>query len=180
MKRFNLFTIILLSLCFITLASAQDLGLKQVGGKLGVVFPKAWDTGFEIGATANMGELTDNLELFPVLSYWSFGAEVFSVDVSGSNFQVGADVHYLIENVEGLYVGGGLSLNFFSTEVGVFNPITQQTVTASGSTTEFGFAILGGYQMPIGDYTGFAEAKYNLISGFNTFEICVGILFDMD
>ena len=145
-----------------------------------MIFPKDWDTGFSLGATANLGELADNLELFPYINYWSAGTTVFTVDISVSNFQIGGDVHYMIENVPGLYGGGGISLNFVSAETGIVSPFTGQSTTASGSSTEFGFDILGGYQLPVGDHTGFAEVKYDLVSNLNAFRISVGMLFDLN
>ena len=163
-----------------TTVSAGDFGLFQVGGKAGLILPEdPWDTGFFLGGTANIGELADNMELFPVLAYWSTGTDQFGTDLSLSNFQIGVDLHYYLENVEGLYVGGGIGINFVSSEFSYTDPFTGQTFTSDGSSNEFGIGVLGGYEIPLGDNTGFVEAKYNIISDLNTLEIAFGILFDL-
>jgi hypothetical protein len=50
----------------------------------------------------------------------------------------------------------------------------------SGSETDVGFDLLGGYEMPINKTTtGFAHLKYNIISDMNTFAVVFGVWFDM-
>ena len=166
--------------------SASDIGFHRVAPKAGLLFPSTdgieYSLGFMFGAAADMGELTDNLSLVPIVSYWTIGGNVegaSSLDVSMSNFQIGADVHYNIENVEGLYVGGGLSINFESVSID-YNIPGFGSGSADGSETDVGFGILGGYEMPLGDNTAFAQAKYNIIADFNTFEINLGMWFDMN
>jgi hypothetical protein len=103
--------------------------------------------------------------------------------------QIAGDVHYLLENVEGLYFGGGLSINITSYEYPsvdiTYDPVTGfatgfSSNKPSESKTKVGINLLGGYEMPIGNNTGFAEAKYNIIGDFNTIELCVGMFFDLN
>jgi opacity protein-like surface antigen len=183
MKKLSILLVFFVVCGLIANASAADFGLYSVGARGGILLPEdPWDTGFFIGGTANIGELTDNLELHPILTYWSTGYsfEGVDLDLSLSNIQVGGDVHYYLENVEGLYVGGGISLNFVSAEFATVNFFTGESITESSSDTDFGFDILGGYEIPFGDNTGFIEARYNIISDLNTFEIGVGILFNLE
>jgi hypothetical protein len=179
MRKFSLLLVILLSFAMLTTVSAGELGLFQVGGKAGVILPEdPWSTGFFLGGTANIGELADNMELFPVLAYWSSGYDLGSFSLDLSNIQIGVDLHYYLENVQGLYVGGGVGLNFLSIDIPSFSFFDESSTTSSTST-EFGIGVLGGYEIPLGDNTGFIEAKYNIISDLNTLEIAFGILFDL-
>jgi len=188
MKNITVALTIILTFSLLTIGSAQNFALNSVGGRVGVVFPEDWDTGFYLGATANVGEITDNLEMYPSLSYWSAGFSEAGVDLSLSNIQIAGDIHYFLENVQGLYFGGGISINFFSfdfpsVEV-IYDPVTglpvdYRSTTDSESKTKFGIGVLAGYEIPIGNNMGFVEGKYNIISDFGTFELGVGILFDI-
>jgi hypothetical protein len=183
MKKFFVLTILALIMAY-SVVSAGDLKLNSIGPKLGLIMPEdPWDTGLLIGARADLGELFTNAKLMPFAQYWSSGYEFVNEDISLSNIQIGADLGYFIESVQGLYLGGGLSINFLSVDVpGVTVNTPLGPVTSGGgsdSETKFGIDLLGGYQIPIGKNTGFVEAKYNIISDFNTFEIGVGLLFDL-
>jgi len=169
-------------------ASAADIGLKKLNGQVGLLFPSTtgidYGTSFLLGAGADLGEITDNLHLVPSLTYWIMSADpeggsVEGLDVSASNFQIVADVQYYLKDVKGLYFGGGLSLNFKSVTI-EYNITTYGTGESSGSETDIGIGLLAGYEMPLGKTTtGFAHAKYNIISEMNTFAIILGVWFDM-
>jgi opacity protein-like surface antigen len=172
-------------------ASASDMGLKRLNGQLGLLFPSTegltYGVGFQIGAGADLGEITDNLHLVPSLSYWIMspdieGAESSGLDASASNFQIAVDLQYYLKDVKGLYFGGGLSLNFKSISID-FPPEVAQfigTSSSSGSETDVGFGLLAGYEMPFNKKTtGFAHLKYNIISDLNTLAVVFGVWFDM-
>jgi len=184
MKKFVVITVAALFLFVSLPASAANMGLKRLNGQVGLLFPSttgiSYNTSFLIGAGADLGEITDNLNLIPSLSYWIISAEpIFGADVSASNFQIAADVHYYLKDVKGLYFGGGLSLNFSSISWDyTYNGFPVQG--GSGSGTDIGLGLLGGYEIPLGKTgTGFAQAKYNIISDLNTFGIIIGVWFDM-
>jgi len=176
----KLFVVLVVIFMFAAIAPAQDIGLHAIAPKVGVLFPESpWDTGFLFGAKANLGELSENLELMPFALYWTSGYSEFSVDLALTNIQIGGDVHYFLPNIESLYVGGGISINFLSFEFPFVNFITGESTTESTSDTKFGFGFLAGYEIPMGDSYGFIEGKYNIISDFNTFEIEVGYYFPL-
>ena len=107
-------TITLLLLVLSSFTFAQGLGLKSITAKVGVILPEdPWDSGFQFGAKADMGEIAENFHLYPVFEYWS--SSLGSLDLT--NIQIGAETHYAIENVKGLYVGAGLVLNFVSIDL---------------------------------------------------------------
>jgi len=164
----------------------QGIGFKAIGPKLGAIFPEdPWSTGFLVGVDVDLGELTENLHLVPNAAYWSSKYDWDGSDLTLSNIQIGADVHYFLPSVQGLFIGGGLGLNILSVDVPeyrYYDPYSGTYTTTGGgsdSETKIGFGALAGYQMPIGNMTGFAKAKYNIISDLNTFELVVGVMFDM-
>ena len=72
----------------------------------------------------------------------------------------------------------GLSINFKSVSWDL--PAELAAYSGSESETDIGIGLLGGYEMPLGKTsTGFAQAKYNIISDLNTFAIVLGVWFDM-
>ncbi len=181
MKKFTAILVFILALGVTAPAVSQDFGFNGIAPKVGLVLPEdPWEAGLFLGASADMGEITDNLSLNPFLAYWNSGYEVEGYEFDFSNIQIGADVHYMIPNVEGLYAGGGLSLNIlsFSTpsiDFGGFGGVSSATT----SDTEIGIGLKGGYMLPLGDITGLAEVKYNIISNLNTIELAVGAYFDL-
>jgi hypothetical protein len=184
MKKIFVLVVIVAVLSLTLPASASDMGLKRLNGQLGLLFPStsglSYGVGFQVGAGADLGEITDNLNLVPSLSYWIMspdieGFESSGADASASNFQIAVDVQYYLKDVKGLYFGGGLSLNFKSISIDY-----QGQEVGSGSETDPGFSLLGGYELPFNKKTtGFAHAKYNIISDLNTFAIVFGVWFDM-
>ena len=180
MKKLTMTVVLILVCALVFPVSAQKLGLNSVKPMAGVVMPESpWGTGFIIGVGADMGELTRDITLNPFVSYWSSGYDEFGVDLALSNFQIGADVHYHIKDVKGLYAGGGLSFNILSIEFPYFNFITGEQTTESESETKIGFGVLGGYMFPLGNMDAFVQGKYNIISELNTLELTFGIAFDM-
>ena len=184
MKRIIVLMLVAFVLSLTLPASASDMGLKRLNGQVGLLFPSSpgvdYGVSFLLGAGADVGEITDNLHLVPSLSYWILSADpesgaVEGVDVSASNFQIAVDLQYYLKDVKGLYFGGGLSINFKSISVDY-----NGTEVGSGSETDVGFDLLGGYEMPINKTTtGFAHLKYNIISDMNTFAVVFGVWFDM-
>jgi hypothetical protein len=187
MKKIVVLMVMVFVLSTVVPASASDMGLKRLNGQVGLLFPSTdnidYGTSFLLGAGADLGEITDNLNLVPSLSYWIIdaapeGGDVEGLDVSASNFQIAVDLQYYLKDVKGLYFGGGLSINFKSISWDL--PAQFSQYSGSESETDIGIGLLGGYEMPLGKTTtGFAHAKYNIISDLNTFALVLGVWFDM-
>jgi hypothetical protein len=176
MKRFTF--IVIAGFMLTTSAFSADLGFKAAGAKVGMIIPASpWDVGFMVGGTSDMGELMDNLSLFPSLSYWNSGYSYGSYKLNLSNFQIAGDVHYYFKEVKGLYAGGGLSLNFITMQFPSFSYYGATSNSYSETSTNVGIAFLGGYEMDISGFRAFAEAKYNLISDLSTLELVIGMYF---
>ncbi|RMH60822.1 MAG: hypothetical protein D6677_12920 [Calditrichaeota bacterium] len=176
---------VVLSLFLVAISvNAQSLKLNTITAKGGVIMPESpWDTGFLVGAEADMGEVFNGFVLVPLVTYWSTGYTYSGTtfDLSLSNIQLGADVHYSLDNVApGLYAGGGLAFNFLTSEYPVFNYTTFQfDQTGSDTETKLGFAVLAGYNLKLGNMAGVVQGRYNIVDGFDTLELTLGILFDM-
>ena len=190
MKKIFVLVVIATVLTMTLPAFASDIGLKRINGQTGLLFPSteglSYGVGFPIGAGVDLGEITKGLNLVPSLAYWILSADpeggtVPGVDVSASNFQIVADVQYYLKDVKGLYFGGGLSLNFMTAGVDFPSEFAQFGVSStSESKTRVGIGLLGGYELPFNKTTtGFAHAKYHIISDLNTFSIVLGVWFDM-
>jgi len=157
----------LLALMFISICSisfGQGLGLNSITVKGGVLLPEdPWDTGFTVGAKADIGEVMDGVHLFPVLEYWLSSYDFGAGSLDLTNFQIGAEAHYsLADKVKGLYVGAGIVMNFISVDLPSFSLFGVSTGGGSSSTTDFGATVLAGYKIPVGSMQGVIEAKYNL------------------
>jgi hypothetical protein len=174
----KLFLILGLAIMMVSTSYGQGLGLYSITGKGGLLLPEdPWETGFTIGAKADLGEVYENVRLHPVVEYWSSGYSIGEFDYNLSNLQLGAEAHYAIAGIKGLYAGAGLALNFVSIEVPTFIGFGS-TGSTSVSNTNFGVTVLGGYEFPLGGMTGVAEAKYNL-TDVSALAITFGIKFNM-
>ena len=184
MKRFTMIVVLVLACVLIFPLSAQKLQYNGFGVHGNLVFPENHNTGFGVGASVDMGELSDNLYLVPFADFWTASWEVYD-DASTTDIAIGADVHYFLDRKPaGVYFGGGLDLNFLSWSAPSFEivyqggiPVGTRETEISYSETRIGFHPLAGYVFDLSGTTAFVEAKYLIISDFNTFMISVGALF---
>ena len=174
-----------LSLLFIfsSFAFSQGLGLKSITAKAGVLLPEdPWETGFTLGAKADLGELAENINLVPFVAYWAssydFSGFGSSSSLDMSNIKLGASARYAVPSVKGLYGEAGVSINFLSIDFPGVTVFGVSSGGASSSSTEFGFVVGGGYQIPLGGMMGVIEAEYNIME-LSALEISFGIVFDM-
>lgn len=171
--------VVLMVLGFVGLSQAQglDLGLKSITANAGVALPSGnWDTGFVVGAEANIGEVYNGVTLHPNVAYWSSS---YSWDYAGSsdtftlsNIRIGADGHYAIEQVPGMFAGAGLGINFVSWNWDYFGTSTEY------SETTFGFDAVAGYEFMVGNFGAVAAGRYST-SSYSTIELTLGLKFDM-
>ncbi len=175
----KLYLVLGLALMMVSTSYGQGLGLYSITGKGGLLLPEdPWETGFTIGAKADLGEVYENVRLHPVVEYWSSGYTIGEFDYNLSNFQLGAEAHYAIGNVKGLYAGAGLVLNFVSIDLPTVSSFGFTAGGGTASNTDFGLTVLGGYEFPLAGMTGVAEAKYNL-TDVSALAITFGVKFDM-
>lgn len=179
----SLFVIILVVVFAVLPASAQKLGYNGFSVHGNLVFPEDHNLGFGAGGSVNMGELSDGIYLIPNANFWTASWDVFD-DGRSTNIAIAGDVRYYLDRKpQGAYFGGGLSINFLSFSYDYTGPVwtgtgyTNQTQTYDDSETKIGFHPLAGYVFELSGTQVFVEAKYLLISDWNTFKISFGAIF---
>jgi hypothetical protein len=142
------------------------MGFKAVAPQIGLMVPEdPFNTGFDVGAVVNLGEFYPNIGFYPGLLYWYGGG-----DISLSNFQITADIHYKIREFEGFYTGIAPTLNFLSSKF---------EGGGSDSETRVGIGFFLGYEMPIQKNLAYAKVKFDLVKNLTTFKIDIGYFFDL-
>jgi opacity protein-like surface antigen len=198
-KTLMLVSITLLAVSFL---SAQEIGLKGVGGGLGyatVSFAGGGSStesvgGFAISGHAYLGDLIKNLGFYPELQYLATSKDVGNGKFKVSQFGINANVLYAMELENSPvkpYAGAGLGLEFVSgtaeSPVVTVPGYTIGGVTYGGgsyggsvtsSYTRLGINLMvgGRYQLNP-NLTLFLEPRYSLISDFNQFVIKVGATY---
>ena len=169
MKKVVLITVLVFScvLAFAAVGNAADIGLKGLGGRVGLVMPEGGaDNTIGFGVVADLGTVTPQLRLEGFADYWgdSFGAAPF--ECSWSTITIGGTVKYdfPIEASITPFVGGGAGFSISSSEcdspeISGFGITTGGSV--SSSDTDISFHLVGGIDMPVGTNMKFtAQAKY--------------------
>jgi len=159
---------------------AQGIQFNSITPRIGIILPSSpWNTGFLLGAEADLGLNVNNIDFVPVISYWHTGKTIIagnSIDLSLSNFQIGADARYNLDTVtNGFYAGVGLFLNFIASER--YNNLASSV--SSRTDSKIGMGFLAGYHLDLSSMPGVVQARYNVISGLNTIELSLGIAFDL-
>ncbi len=153
-------------LVFACVGNAADIGLKGIGGQIGLVMPDyGGDNTIGFGVVADLGTITPALRLEGSADYWSnsWGVEPFKG--SWSAITVGGIVKYDFPIGKSFtpFAGGGAGLTISRSE---FDAPTIFGVSIGGSVstsnTDIGLIFVGGADMPIGENMKFtAQAKYN-------------------
>ena len=170
-KILLLVVVILLISSFSNNVFGQKMGFKAIAPQIGLIVPEdPYNTGFNVGAVFNLGEFYKNIGLYPGLLYWYAGGDVGGVDISLSNFQITADIHYKTSEFEGFFAGLAPSINFLS---------SKYEGVGSESKTRVGIGFFLGYEMPIQKNLAYAKAKFDIIKNLTTFKIDIGYYFDI-
>jgi opacity protein-like surface antigen len=184
MKRF--FGLVVLVALLVSVGSAQQIGLKAIGGGIGYTsfsFSSGGTSeslgGFCFGAVANLGELTPGLSLYPSVIYSSASKDLTGGKWSLSDIAINANVKYSFPG-QGVtpYVGGGLGLNLASSTVS-YNYFGYSG-EVSASSTKIGINILAGVEMKVSNMTGFVQAGYSLVSEMNHLQFMAGVMVPMN
>lgn len=172
MKHFITMVMSVLLLCGVSFS--QNLGFHGVAAQAGLVVPgeTGYTAGFVLGAKVNMGEIADKLTLMPLIQYHKPGFDVpaGAGDPTVSIFVIGADVHYGINDQ--FYAGGGLNYNSVTLE---WNVPFFGKIDSGGS--EIGISALGGYNLDLGGLPSAIEARYNIVSNYNSLVITLNVFF---
>jgi len=158
-------------------ASAAEFGFFGADVRGGVVVPNDWDTGFLVGASVNIGEIVDGLYLFPAINYSQaeddvdliFGDFTFEV----TSLSIGAEVRYFLNgDPTGWYFGGGPYLHFLERDVVIGR---SRVGTVDGE--EVGLMGVAGYQLGSTGTGPLLEARYSVVTGYDTVQVLAGYSF---
>jgi len=172
MRKFIITVSVLSLTCLMTAAGmAQGIGFNGIGGKIGFAKPENIDGTLNFGAHANLGEIIENLVLYPSVDFWtkSEGALDFS------QFAINADARYYFPSGGNLsfFGGGGLGLFFNSADVSFLGQ------TASNTSTDLGLNLFGGFDLPVGDALSFTAEGRFVVSDGNVFKVTGGLTYAM-
>jgi hypothetical protein len=138
---------------------SQDIGLESVAPLIGVGYTAENEkVGLLAGISANFGELSDNLEVYPSLIYRF-------TDEDGQ-IQLAIDTKYFFTPHSGFYAGAGFSVNRYK----------------SGSDANAiypGFAVLTGTEQFIGNTIWFIQIKFDVTENFKMIRLSSGFFFDI-
>lgn len=181
-KRILLFSCLTLLLLTPGAAGAADIGFYGAEVRAGVVFPSDWDTGFTVGGSVNLGELTDGLYLYPGVFYSQAeeteGFAGVDVDVEVTSLALGAEVRYFLDGeARGFYFGGGPYLHFLEAEAGATVPPFGRVVTVTVDSEEIGAMGVAGYRFGGARSSFFVEGRYGLVTDFNSAQLLAGFSF---
>ena len=185
MKRITLMlTLALASLALAAPAAMaqSDLGLKRIGGAIGIVDPEGLGTTFSLGVFADHGTVTPNISLESRLDYWGQSDAYFGTETSFRDIALGVRGKYNFETSNPKlrpFLGAGLGLHFFKSEVTVPPPFGPGTV-AEGSATELGVDLGGGISTPLSPKANLlGETWFGIVDGPNTFALRAGVSFKL-
>ena len=179
-------------LCLLAFAGASraDIGLKGIGGELGIVSPSgAADTTFGLGVVGDLGTLDmllENLRLEGAAEYWrdSWGTGYYEWSWNSLSIAALAKYDFPLNTSITPFVGGGLGLTFSrwsSDWKGEAATWWGNTPGVSTSSTDMDLSLqtVAGINMPIGSNMKLVlQGKYN-IGGNDAVWLTAGLLMQL-
>lgn len=163
--------------------AASNMGLKALGGNVGLVSPEDIDETVGLGVFADWGNLSPSWALGSNLDYWSKSEDLgFGTDVSVRDISFSTRAKYLFAVSSPKFqpfVGGGLGLHFLRAEVSFDDPFFGEE-TYSDTQTELGIDLGGGFRTPLGASSELAgDLWYSIVDDFSQLSLKVGVAFRM-
>lgn len=165
-------------------AADSNMGLKALGGNVGLVSPEDIDETVGFGVFADWGNFSPSWALGSNLDYWSksedlgFGADVSLRDIS---FSTRAKYLFAVSSPKFQpFVGGGLGLHFLRAEVTFAEDPFFPEETVSDTQTEIGLDLGGGFRTPLGASSELAgDLWYSIVDDFSQLSLKLGVAFRM-
>jgi hypothetical protein len=189
MKKFFALLIIAVLLIGISDLQAKKKQEMAIGGELGLAVPMG-----NFGDAANIGfganflfnyQINKEMSILGSIGYFKWGSKALNdfYDYSYSNVPLAGAFHYYFVGDGSLtpFIGGELSMNFFSWSVEAKSSVFGTSYSTSYSETRIGLAPFAGILMPLSPQIDFrATAKFHVISDLNYFSLSAGILYKLD
>lgn len=186
---------VLLIVCSIVLVSTtafgqMDIGLKSVGGHLGLVVPDvATASGFgstiEIGGVVGLGTVMENLEVEGNVDFWRKSKTYAIGSYSFTDFSFGGTGKYFVDvGMQKIKTYGSAGLAFH-----ILHWAWDYNTTYSGfgiqdnysdSKFRIGINVGGGAQYALSQKLNLVgEAKYHIVNDASQFTLTIGALFTL-
>jgi opacity protein-like surface antigen len=189
MKRIILVLCAALCMAAAQNAMAQsDLGLKRVGGTIGIVDPENLDTVLGFGLLGDWGTITPDIRLESHLDYWSKSETLYGGgEASMRDVALGARGRYFF-HVSGSavrpFAGAGLGLHFLHAEVSFPAQDLGGTIipamTVGDSSTKLGLDLGGGIETALSPRTDLlADLWYGMVSDVNQLSMRIGLTYKL-
>lgn len=185
MQRISKLLVLVLCLAVTVVFAETNIGLNGIGARLGYVMPEGdVDNTIAFGATADLGQLSPDIDLEANVTYWSIGEKIGGFDWSWSSFLIDAVAKYKIKMDNSdlkPYVGGGLGLHFATVKYDWVDPWTGNKTDESDSETDIAIILAGGAKKTFSEtIDGFAEIRYTIAGDLDTFGIFVGAIYKLN
>jgi len=179
MKQKALYLVLALGLLSAQPAAAQSkIGLHAIGANAAFVSPENLDGAFGLGVFADLGRITPEIGLEPVIEFWSRSDDQFGIETTLRDVSVGMRGKYYFEVANPKirpFAGACLGLHFLHAETSVSVP-GFGNLNGSGSDTKLGLDLGGGLSTTLNPKNDLqAEAWYGIVSDVNQFALRVGI-----
>lgn len=187
MKRSGLF--LALAVCMLAWQSAwaqTDLGLKAMGGTVGMVSPENVDATFGLGIFLDHGTIVPPIGLESRLDYWSKSESAGSFgSTTVRDVVLGVRGRYMFSNLNPKitpFAGAGLAMHSLNVKVEIpaqdFGGFVVPGMEVEDATTKLGLDLGGGISAPINLKTSIlAEMWFGVVNDFSQLSVKVGFSY---
>lgn len=172
---------------------AQGLGFKGIGAGVGYTSVSVSNVdgsetlpGFAFSAHANLGEIIENLSLYPEVQYFTTSKDFSDPSLPNTtatwklnDFAININAHYNFSTSGSFlpYIGAGIGYNMLSTDITVTGDYSG---TMSATDTKLGINILAGANYNVSPSLSlFLEPRYILVSDLNHLIVKAGFTYSL-
>jgi opacity protein-like surface antigen len=166
--------------------SKSNIGLTRLGGDIGMVDPESSESTLGFGAVADLGTLSPRVRLTSQLGYWSKSESAFGTEASVRDISLGARAVYEFPVSSKLqpYMGGGLGLHFFHSEItmpdiDLGGGMILPGFTAEDSATKLGIDLGGGASTPLSERTNLFGEFWYTAADIDQISLKAGLSFQL-
>jgi opacity protein-like surface antigen len=164
------------------------LGLRSIGGDVGVVDPENASGALGFGAFADLGTVTPEIHLAPYMGYWSKSeGNPSEGEASISDIALGMRGKYMFHVSSSKfqpYAGAGLGFHFLTAKVTIPDMIIGGVLVpgmeVKDSSSKIGLDLGGGFLTPISTRTDFTcDLWYGWVEDVSQLSLKVGVAYKL-
>ncbi len=173
---------------------AQGLGFKGIGCGAGYTSVSVSGSdgsetlpGFAFSAHVNLGNIIDNLSIYPEVQYFTTSKDFTDPSVPNTtatwklnDFAININAHYDFPTGGSVapYIGAGVGYNMLSTDFTITGDYISGSV--SGTDSKFGINLEAGANFNVGSSVMiFVEPRYVLLSDLNHLIVKAGVTYSL-